>query len=194
LLLFAGVAAVSTAAGWGALGAQVRQRVAGTANVAAYEAAKGSSEDCFRAAAMAPLKAVPTGRMLNEFTLGAAVLLQTDHSVLAAPYHRDSDGVMAAIHVMRTTPDAAWTLATWSGADYLLTCPALPEGRFYAAHPAAGVAPDATLARQLAAGVTPGWLEPIELAGTPLKLYRIVRQVPTGASPRQEPLRGRQGP
>lgn len=195
LLAFAVVAALSTAAVWGTLGAQVRQRMAGgAAGIAAYEKAVGSSEDCFRSAAMAPLKAIPTGRMINEFTLGAAVLLQTSHSVQAAPYHRNGEGVMSMISIMRTTPDAAWTLATWSGADYLLTCPALPEGGFYRKHPAAGVTSDATLAAQLAAGKPPGWLEPVALEGTPLKLYRIARQIPTGASPRQAPLRGPQAP
>jgi len=50
------------------------------------------------------------------------------------------------------------------------------ETMFYAANPAQpGALPDATLSSQLARGVYPDWLAPVELSEKSLKLYRVVR-------------------
>ena len=49
------------------------------------------------------------------------------------------------------------------------------ETRYYARHALNGAAPDATLSAMLANGAHPDWLVPVELAGSPLRLYRVIR-------------------
>jgi len=57
----------------------------------------------------------------------------------------------------------------------VLVCPAEPETRYYARHAANGAAPEATLSAMLAEGRHPDWLAPVDLAESPLKLYRVIR-------------------
>ena len=114
--------------------------------------------------------------MLNQFALGAGVLLWTKHSVLAAPYHRDVDGTMTMINALRSTPDAAREIVARSAADYVLVCAGLPETGFYARNAAGpSTTPESTLSAQLARDVHPDWLEPVPLEDTPLRLYRVIR-------------------
>jgi hypothetical protein len=174
LLAFAGIAASSAAAAWASAGGALQARITPKTVMADYQARVESSEDCATPAAFRALNAAPKGVMLNQFTIGANVLVWTEHSVLAGPYHRDVVGTMTMIGAMRTTPDAAREIVTRSVADYVLICPGLPETRFYATHAAEGVAPEQTLSWQLAQGVHPSWLDPVAIKG-PLKLYRIVR-------------------
>jgi hypothetical protein len=174
LLAFAGIAASSAAAAWASAGGALQARITPKAVMADYQARVESSDDCATPAAFRALNAVPKGVMLNQFTIGANVLVWTEHSVLAGPYHRDVAGTMTMIQAMRTSPDAARSIVTRSVADYVLICPGLPETRFYASHAAEGVAPEQTLSWQLAEGAHPTWLDPVAIEG-PLKLYRIVR-------------------
>jgi hypothetical protein len=174
LLAFAGIAASSAAAAWASAGNVLLARTTPRAVLADYQARLEGSEDCATPAAFRALNAAPKGVMFNQFTIGANVLVWTEHSVLAGPYHRDVAGTMAMIHAMRTSPDAAREIVTRSVADYVLICPGLPETSFYASHAAEGVAPEQTLSRQLGNGVHPSWLEPVAIEG-PLKLYRILR-------------------
>jgi len=174
LLAFAGIAASSAAAAWASAGGALQARITPKAMMADYQARVESSEDCATPAAFRALNAAPKGVMLNQFTIGANVLVWTQHSVLAGPYHRDVTGTMTMIQAMRTSPEAAREIVTRSVADYVLLCPGLPETRFYASHAAEGVAPEQTLSWQLAEGVHPSWLEPVAIDG-PLKLYRIIR-------------------
>jgi hypothetical protein len=72
-------------------------------------------------------------------------------------------------------PADARSIVMNSVADYVLVCPAEPETRYYARHAANGAAPEATLSAMLAEGRHPDWLAPVDLAESPLKLYRVIR-------------------
>ena len=174
-LAFVGIAAGSTAAAWASAGDALQSSITPRAAMASFEGRTASSKSCATPEALRTLRAVPTGVMLNQFALGAGVLVWTDHSVLAAPYHRDVDGTMTVIAAMRTSSEQARDIAVRSVADYVLVCPATPETAFYARNAADGVEPDQTLSAMLGRGDVPQWLEPVDIGPSPLRVYRIKR-------------------
>ena len=174
-LTFAGVAASSAAAAWASAGEALQTRLTPPAMLASYEARLSGAESCDTPEAFKALRAVRPGVMLNQFSLGADVLVWTDHKILAAPYHRNILSTMTMMNALRSAPDEARSIIVESPADYVLICPAAPETAFYAGHPARGVARDATLSAKLAKGEHPGWLKTVPLENSPLKLYRVVR-------------------
>jgi hypothetical protein len=113
--------------------------------------------------------------MLNQFALGAGVLVWTDHSVLSGPYHRNVSGTMTAIDALRSSPERGRAIVEASPADYVLVCEAASETTFYARNSAEGVAADQTLSAILGRGEHPDWLVPVDLGASPLSLYRVVR-------------------
>jgi hypothetical protein len=174
-LAFAGIAAGSTAAAWASAGDALQSTIMHREVLASYEGRSASSKSCATPEALRTLRAVPRGVMLNQFALGAGVLVWTDHSVLAAPYHRDVGGTMTAISAMRSSSEQARDIAVRSVADYVLVCPATPETAFYARNAAEGVTPDQTLSAMLGRGDIPDWLEPVDIGQSPLRVYRIKR-------------------
>lgn len=174
-LLFAGVAASSAAAAWASAGEVLQSRLTPQAALASFDARTKSARSCAQPEAFKPLAGVKPGMMLNQFSLGANVLVWTKHRVLAAPYHRNIANTMTAMKALRSAPEDARAVVMGSAADYVLVCPDAPETRYYARHGLNGAAPDATLSALLAEGKHPDWLAPVELAGSPLRLYRVVR-------------------
>lgn len=174
-LVFAGVAAGSAAAAWASAGEALQARITPHEVMTSYEGRSASAKACVTPEAYRSLAGVQRGVMLNQFALGAGVLVWTEHSVLAGPYHRDIAGTMTSIRALRSSPEAARAVVTASAADYVLVCPAAPETAFYAAHAADGVASEATLSAMLGRGDHPDWLEPVALGESPLRLYRIRR-------------------
>lgn len=174
-LAFAGVAASSAAAAWASAGDALQSSITPRRAISSYEGRVAGSKACTTPEAYRTLQAAPSGIMLNQFALGAGVLVWTDHSVLAAPYHRDVEGTMTVIAAMRASSAQAREIVTASAAEYVLVCPATPETAFYARNAAAGVAPEQTLSARLGAGVTPDWLAPVDIGESPLRLYRIKR-------------------
>lgn len=175
LLGFAAAAAASSAAAWASAAEVLQSRLTDASVLGNYEARVESSKACATPEAFRSLAAAPKGVMLNQFALGAGVLVWTDHGVLAGPYHRDVDGTMTMIQALRAGPEAAREIIAASSADYVLVCAAAPETRFYARHAAAGVAPEDTLSSLLGRGVPPDWLTPVDIGPSPLSLYRVVR-------------------
>ncbi len=174
-LVFVCVAATSAAAAWASAGEALQAKLTPQTMLANYEGRVSSAKSCAAPEAFRSLANVPSGVMLNQFSLGANVLVWTSHSVLAAPYHRNIAGTMVMMSALRSAPDDARPIISSSAATYVLICPAAPETSFYAHHAANGAAPEATLSFMLAKGQYPDWLAPVELAGSPLKLYRVVR-------------------
>ncbi len=173
ILGFAGMLLIATPAAWAAAGSWV-ERAASPQAVSALGEARADARACSTADALAQLSNAPAGVILNEFSLGAAILQHTGHSVLAAPYHRNEAGLTATVESFRSAADAP-PAALPAGVDYVLVCPGLPESAFYASHAADGVRAEDTLASRLSRGEAPGWLAPVEAVGGPLRLYRVVR-------------------
>ncbi|MFT3725289.1 MAG: hypothetical protein QM773_17100 [Hyphomonadaceae bacterium] len=174
-VVFAGVAASSAAAAWAGASTALQARLTSSDVLDSYRMRSAGAKSCFTPEAFQSLEKAERGVMLNQFSLGAGVLVWTNHSVLAGPYHRDVAGTMTMIEALRSTPEAARAIVTASVADYVLVCPAAPETSFYARHAATGIAPDATLSARLGKGEHPDWLTPVDIGQSTLKLYRIVR-------------------
>ncbi|WP_374944765.1 hypothetical protein [Sphingomonas sp.] len=65
---------------------------------------------------------MPPGVVLAPIDMGPTILLDTPHAIVAAPYHRNNTGNLAALRSERDGPDSA-TVRTWN-VRYVLTCPA----------------------------------------------------------------------
>ncbi len=171
-----GVAALTaSAAAWAGAGEALQSRLTSADVLDDYETRVADAKVCARPAALRSLRAAPTGIMLNQFTLGAGILVWTDHGVLAGPYHRDVDGTMTMIEALRASSDRAREIVWASAADYVVVCSAAPETSFYARNAAGGVAPEQTLSSVLGRGEHPDWLQPVDIGQSPLSLYRVIR-------------------
>ncbi len=129
---------------------------------------RSTAEACLAPAALAPLRDLPTGVILSGIDLGAHILVQTGHSVMAAPYHRNQRGNLLAMDVMMAPPEDARELIEASEVDYILYCDGMVDGRTLTER-----APDGLLAR-LQAGQGFSWLTPVSLGdGSSLHLFRV---------------------
>lgn len=128
----------------------------------------GESGTCQRTADYTPLTGLAPGRMLAFIDSGPFILMESGHSVLAAPYHRNQAGNIAMLDMFLDTPDKAKVRMAARGIGYVAFCPGAPERYQYAAY-----APD-SLAAVLAANDVPDFLERIPLHGTDLAVYRVL--------------------
>jgi hypothetical protein len=126
----------------------------------------GAPGTCQRSADYAPLARLPRGLVLAFIDAGPFLLMETPHTILAAPYHRNLKGNAATFDVFLGTPGEAAARVRELGVDYVAFCAGAPERYNYAA-----AAPDG-LAATLGRGDVPAWLEPIALDGTDLAIYR----------------------
>jgi hypothetical protein len=88
--------------------------------------------------------------------LGPTILAETDHTIFAAPYHRNNDGNVAMFKLMLAPIPAARQILSDRHVDYVVICSAAPEQDFIK------LAPDG-LAARLGSGETPDFLEPLDL-------------------------------
>jgi hypothetical protein len=111
------------------------------------------SKACFKTANYAALAALPPGLVVTDVSYGPFLLALTPHSVMAAPYHLLSTGIIEAHRALASPPDQARAVLARTHATYVMICgPRPPAGL---AEPARG----ASLWGRLQAGVVPDWLE-----------------------------------
>lgn len=122
---------------------------------------------CLQRTEVAALAALPSGFVVaNLVDWGAYLLAGTPHRVLSAPYHRLSESILTAHRIFVAPPDTARTILSQIGADYVVLCGTqgpvgVPRETL-----------DASLWGRLQAGVTPNWLEPLQL-DDPWRVYRV---------------------
>ena len=174
-MAFAGIAAGSAAAAWAGAGEALQARITDRSVLQNYDSRVAGSKACTTPVAFRSLASAPAGVMLNQFALGAGVLVWTDHSVLSGPYHRNAMGTMTAINALRSAPERARAIVQASVADYVLVCAAAPETAFYAIRGADGIPAEETLSAMLGRGEHPEWLTPVDLGASSLSLYRVNR-------------------
>lgn len=140
--------------------------IEGDAKQAARIHAFNAQVACGEDESLAPLKALPPGRVAGFVDQGPGVLAFTRHAVIAGPYHRDGDVIEDTFAIFTGTPDAARAVLQKRGINYLMTCKAAPDWNYYIAK-----APDGLLA-QLSQNRIPTWLTP---AGgkNDVKVWRI---------------------
>jgi hypothetical protein len=99
---------------------------------------------------------------------GPWLLFNTDHRVLAGPYHRNTEGNMDSIKIMTGSPEEAKAIVKKGGITHFMACPEYPDEAQILKE-----VPNGFLG-QLLAGKTPDWLEPVQSTmDKPLKLWRV---------------------
>lgn len=124
---------------------------------------------CLLPDAFADLAALPPERVMTPIDLGAHVLAFTPHEVVAAPYHRNQQGVRDALRFFNEPIDKARIILDIRGIGLVVTCPAMPEMLDRPDAP-----PDSFI-KLYAAGRLPNWLVPHTLPGSPLQVYSVRR-------------------
>jgi hypothetical protein len=139
------------------------------AHIAAPDPVEAKTADsCRRPATIQLLDSLPKSVLMAAIDMGADILANTGHSVLAAPYHRNNHGNGEFVRAMLALPDEARTIAEASGAAFFVFCPALPEFQHYARGNRDG------LAAVMLAGRPPDWLEPVTAGHDgPMLVYHI---------------------
>jgi hypothetical protein len=123
---------------------------------------------CFATANYTPLRELAPGVIAADVSLGPFLLALTPHSVLAAPYHRLSSGIVNAHRILAEPPEQARDIARDANATYVLVCgPRPPDGLVEPAR-------SRSLWARLQAGTVPDWLEPLK-TGPVFSVYRVVR-------------------
>jgi hypothetical protein len=123
-------------------------------------AVQDAASSCRTVSSLAPLAQLSRGRVMAPIDLGPAILAATDHSIFAAPYHRNNDGNLAMLLVMMAAPRVALQILSDRQVDYVVICAgSLEQGEFIK------LAPDG-LAARLGRGEIPDFLEKVDLQPT----------------------------
>jgi hypothetical protein len=123
--------------------------------------------DCRQPAAFTALAALPPVRIMAPIDLGSHLLLFTPHSVAAAPYHRDQDGVRDTFRFFNDPIAEAHDILVTRGISLVVICPPMTELR--------GL-PDAaadSFVRLLPEDKLPAWLTETTLPGSVLRTFSV---------------------
>jgi hypothetical protein len=131
-------------------------------------AERGASA-CRTVSDVASMTQLPKGRVMAPIDLGPMLLVDTDHAVFAAPYHRNNDGNLAMLKLMLAPIPTARQILSDRRVDYVVICATAPE------QDVVKLAPDG-LAARLGRGETPDFLERLDLDPThKLSIWRVRR-------------------
>jgi len=131
-------------------------------------AARASREPCLLPQAFLDLRAIPPERIMAPIDLGSHMLLETLHEVVAAPYHRDAEGVRDTFDFFNLPIEEARRILDRRGIGLVVTCPAMAEMRGQADR-----APD-SFVNLVAADALPAWLDDVSLPGAALRIYAVL--------------------
>lgn len=156
-LLIAGLASMLTLKLFPLTEAQIERR------------ASTAETDCLKRDAYRGFAALPPGLVLGNIAFGPLILAETPHSVIAAPYHRNTAGILDGVAALTGAPDEARAIIARRGVAYLALCTASGEmAERRAANPA-------NLFDALKRGEVPGWLQPVPGApDDPVRVYRVI--------------------
>jgi hypothetical protein len=122
-------------------------------------AQQDSASTCRTVSSLAPLSSLPRGRIIAPIDLGPGILAATEHTVFAAPYHRNNDGNLTMITAMMAAPAEARRILRERRADYVVLCRGSLE-----LLDLTDMATDG-LAARLSRGEVPDFLQPVQLHG-----------------------------
>jgi hypothetical protein len=131
------------------------------------DSGQGGRLTCFAPAAFAELAARPPARIMAPIDLGAHLLAFTPHDVVAAPYHRNEQGVRDAFDFFNTPIENARAILDRRGVTLVVVCPPLPEMR------GLPEAADDSFVELHAAGTLPDWLLDEGPADATLRIFAV---------------------
>lgn len=107
---------------------------------------------------------------INDLEWAPYMLAWTEHSVLAAPYHRLSSSIVLSYRIFATSPDKARSLVAQAGAAYIVLC---------GQRGTVGLSDQerqASLWARLQSGRAPDWLQPIpQDPASGFRVWRVKR-------------------
>lgn len=130
--------------------------------------ARTSKESCLVPAAFSDLAALPPERIMSPIDLGAHLLLYTPHEVVAAPYHRNQQGVRDAFRFINDPITTARAILSERGIGLVVICPAMAELRGLPDRAAD------SFANLYAQDRLPAWLQDVSLPGSPLQVFAVL--------------------
>ncbi len=136
-------------------------------DVKTRKSADQQAQQCLATATLSPLKQLPIGTALTQIDLGAAILAHTDLKVTTAPYHRNSQGILATIDMFIGNESEAKNAVIRTKSDYVIACQNNGETGLYLNY-----APDGMMQR-LQDGNTPPWLEKLDVGQGILMVYKV---------------------
>src|SRR6195256_609812 len=132
--------------------------------------AERDASTCRSVSDVASMTQLPRGRVMAPIDLGPMILVDADHAVFAAPYHRNNDGNLAMLKLMLAPIPTARQILSDRRVDYVVICATAPE------QDVVKLAPDG-LAARLGRGETPDFLERLDLDPThKLSVWRGARE------------------
>jgi hypothetical protein len=109
--------------------------------------------DCITPAAIARLGSLPTSTIFTTLDVAPAILVGSDHSVIATGHHRNNQAMHRVLAAFLATPAGAEKIVRKSGADYVVICPTLAEFHNFTRYVPNGFAADLARKRPIS------WLE-----------------------------------
>jgi len=132
--------------------------------------AERDASTCQAMSDVASMTRLPNGRVMAPIDLGPVILAETDHTVFAAPYHRNNDGNLAMLKLMLAPAPTARQILSDRRVDYVVICSVDPQQDFVKL-----LAPNG-LAARLGRGETFDFLEPLDLDPThKISVWRVRR-------------------
>ena len=130
--------------------------------------ARASKEPCLLPSAFADLAALPPERVITPIDLGAHLLLYTPHEVVAAPYHRNEQGVRDAFRFFNDPIATARAIVGERGIGLVVLCPEMAELRGIPGHA------EDSFVSLYARGDLPTWLDNVSLPGATLQVFAVL--------------------
>ena len=124
---------------------------------------------CFDPSSFAGLNSLPPGLVLSTVDPGAHILVHTAHSVVAGPYHRNTDGIRLSLQVFGVSVEDARVMLDTAEVGIVALCTASVE-----THDIVRASPDG-FAAQILSGRVPSWLTAIDAPG-PYRIFVLRRQ------------------
>ena len=129
--------------------------------------ARAGKASCLLPTSFVDLAALPPARIMAPIDLGAHIMLYTPHAVVAAPYHRNQQGVRDAFRFFNDPLDQVRPMLAARGIGLVVLCPAMAEVQGLPSR-----APD-SFAQLYESHALPSWLVDISPPGSPLTLYAV---------------------
>jgi len=117
---------------------------------------------CHNTAEFGQLRALPSGLVLADISMGPFILANTKHSILNAPYHRMSFGILAAHDALTMKSVEAEDKFHELKIDYLVYC-----------QMKSAQAVPRSVEWDLSRGQVPSWLEPLSDKAATLQVYLV---------------------
>ena len=142
----------------------------GIGHVNARDVARAAAMSCMGASAVQGLEHLPKGNVAAFVDVTPAILLHTDHSVMAGSYN-DPAAIYDTYRLFTAPPDQSRIIAWRHNVAYVMTCSHSNDYIFFRSEGGAN-----GLLSQLERGAIPSWLAPLHPPGTDpqVRIYRVL--------------------